>query len=139
MSAGAQKIRLRTQNVSPRTRVFVYGTLLAGETNHRYMTSARLVSEAKTEAAFRLYDLGPYPGLVAVGDHAVFGEVYEVDGPTLAMLDRLEGHPRFYVRKPIVLASGNAVETYLLMPHQVVGQPIIASGSWRLHQKDTQP
>ena len=138
MSRGEKK-KSRAQDAAPWTRVFVYGTLLAGESNHRYLTSARLVSEAKTEAAFRLYDLGPYPGLVAVGGHAVFGEVYEVDEPTLATLDRLEGHPRFYVRKSIVLASGDAVETYLLMPHQVVGRPIIVSGSWRLHQKDTRP
>ena len=31
----------------------------------------RLVGEARTETAFRLYDLDAFPGLVAVGDHAV--------------------------------------------------------------------
>jgi gamma-glutamylaminecyclotransferase len=120
-----------------RTRVFVYGTLLAGECNHRHLVNARLVAEVKTEPAFRLYDLGPFPGLVAVGSDAVIGEVYEVEEPTLAMLDQLEGHPRFYVRKSIVLESGALVQTYLLMPHQVVGRPIIASGSWRAHTEGT--
>jgi gamma-glutamylcyclotransferase (GGCT)/AIG2-like uncharacterized protein YtfP len=90
----------------------VYGTLLAGESNHPYLEHARLVAEAKTDPAFRLYDLGPYPRLVVVGSHAVVGEVYEVDEPTLAMLDRLEGNPRFYVRKTIILESGAAVQTW---------------------------
>jgi gamma-glutamylcyclotransferase (GGCT)/AIG2-like uncharacterized protein YtfP len=127
--------RTRDQDVEPRTQVFVYGTLLAGESNHRYLAHARLITETKTVAAFRLYDLGPYPGLVEVGSDAVLGEVYDVDEPTLATLDRLEGHPRFYVRKSIVLESGATVQTYLLMPHQVVGRPIITSGSWRVHRK----
>ena len=135
--SGRLQARTRKQGAEPRTRVFVYGTLLAGESNHRHLASARFVGEAKTEAAFRLYDLGPYPGLVAVGGDAVMGEVYEVDEPILAMLDRLEGHPRFYVRKGIVLDSGETVQSYLLMPHQVVGRPIIALGSWRAHTKGT--
>jgi gamma-glutamylaminecyclotransferase len=135
--SGRLQGRTRKQRIEPRTRIFVYGTLLAGESNHRYLEHARFVGEVRTEPAFRLYDLGPFPGLVAVGDHAILGEVYDVDEPTLAMLDRLEGHPRFYVRRSIVLESGEAVQTYLLMPHQVVGRPIITSGSWRAHQKGT--
>ena len=73
------------------TCVFVYGTLLAGEPNHRLLTGARLVAEARTKPAFELRDLGAFPGLVRGGQHAVAGEVYEVDVATLAALDRLEG------------------------------------------------
>ena len=65
------------------TRVFVYGTLLAGEPNHRVLAGARLVANARTEPAFELRDLGPFPGLVSGGAHAVAGEVYEVDEATL--------------------------------------------------------
>jgi gamma-glutamylaminecyclotransferase len=125
----------RSQRRAP-TRVFVYGTLLAGEPNHRLLTGARLVAEARTKPAFELRDLGPFPGLVSGGAHAVAGEVYEVDEATLAALDRLEGHPRFYRRTRIALEDGAAVETYLLAPEQVEGRPVIASGNWRSHRKE---
>ncbi len=113
------------------TVVFVYGTLLAGETNHHYLARARLVGEARTPAIFELYDLGPYPGLVERGEHAVVGELYEVDEATLAALDRLEDHPQFYRRVNVVLDNGTTAETYVLRLDQVLGHPVIPSGSWR--------
>jgi gamma-glutamylaminecyclotransferase len=113
--------------------VFVYGTLLAGESNHGLLAEARLVATGRTQPAFQLHDLGACPGLVHGGAHAVVGEVYVVDEPTLAMLDRLEDHPEFYRRTGIVLDDGTSVETYLLTPEQVEGCPVIASGSWRVH------
>lgn len=119
------------------TRVFVYGTLLAGEPNHRLLTDARLIAEARTKPAFELRDLGAFPGLVRGGEHAVAGEVYEVDAATLAALDRLEGHPRFYRRTRIALEDGATVETYLLAPEQVEGRPVIDSGNWRARRKET--
>ena len=61
---------------------------------------------------------------------AVVGEVYDVDAVTLAALDRLEGHPRFYRRRPIRLADGDEVLAYLLSPEQVRGRPRIPSGDW---------
>ena len=118
------------------TRVFVYGTLLAGEPNHRLLVGARLVAAARTKPAFELRDLGAFPGLVPGGAHAVAGKVYEVDEPTLAALDRLEGHPRFYRRSRIALEGGATVETYLLAPEQVEGLPVIDSGSWRARSKE---
>lgn len=118
------------------TRVFVYGTLLAGEPNHRLLVGARLVAAARTKPVFELRDLGGFPGLVRGGAHAVANEVYEVDEPTLAALDRLEGHPRFYRRSRIALDGGATVETYLLAPEQVEGLPVIDSGSWRARSKE---
>ncbi len=112
-------------------RVFVYGSLLSGEPNHRVLASARCVGETRTERRFALHNLGAYPAMVAGGAHAIVGEVYEVDARTLASLDALEGHPRFYRRTTIALADGTSAETYLLTPAQVEGRPLIASGSWR--------
>jgi len=70
------------------------------------------------------------------GEHAVAGEVYAVDEPTLAALDRLEGHPRFYRSSRFALEGGATVETYLLAPEQVEGLPVIDSGSWRARSKE---
>jgi gamma-glutamylcyclotransferase (GGCT)/AIG2-like uncharacterized protein YtfP len=139
VSAHTSQRGARTREVPARTLVFVYGTLLAGERNHRHLTGARLVAEARTKPTFWLHDLGAFPGMVAGGDHAVVGEVYEVDEATLAALDRLEDHPRFYRRTGITLDDGTIAVTYLLSPEQVVGHPILASGNWRARHKDTQP
>jgi len=116
------------------TRVFVYGTLLAGEPNHRLLDAAAFVGVAETAPVFSLVDLGPFPALVDGGADAVVGEVYEVDRPTLQRLDLLEGHPRFYRRRRITLEDGSKVETYVLSPEQVAGHPVIGSGSWRARQ-----
>jgi gamma-glutamylaminecyclotransferase len=119
------------------TRVFVYGSLLSGEPNHRLLARAPLVAETVTEPRFALHDLGAFPGMAHGGAHAIAGEVYDVDGDTLAALDRLEGVPRFYQRAAISLADGTTAETYLLTRAQVEGRPVIATGSWRAHRKET--
>lgn len=116
------------------TRVFVYGTLLAGESNHRLLANAELVGAAVTKPVFALADLGAFPAMVEGGTSAVHGEVYEVDRPTLARLDVLEGHLRFYRRRQVVLADGTTAETYVLSPEQAAGRPIIRSGDWRARQ-----
>jgi gamma-glutamylaminecyclotransferase len=135
-ASGSQR---RACEVEQLTRVFVYGTLLVGERNHHLLEGARRVAEARTGPAFTLHDFGPFPGLVAGGSHAVLGEVYEVDEPALAALDRLEDHPSFYQRTSIRLEDGTAVQAYLLRPDQVSHLPIIPSGSWRARHKDAPP
>jgi gamma-glutamylaminecyclotransferase len=118
------------------TRVFVYGSLLSGEPNHRVLRGARRVGEARTAARFALHDLGAYPAMIDGGARAIAGEVYEVDEKTLARLDVLEGHPRYYRRAAITLADGSFAETYLLTPAQVEGRPLITSGNWRGRRRE---
>ena len=118
------------------TRVFVYGSLLRGEPNHPVIARGVLVGAASTVPCYQLHDLGAFPGMIADGAHAVAGEVYEVDRATLAELDRLEGHPRFYRRTPIALADGTLAETYLLTRAQVEGRPVVPTGNWRAHRKE---
>jgi gamma-glutamylaminecyclotransferase len=99
--------------------VFVYGTLKRGGENHRVIAGQRFVGEARTEAAFRLYQLDGYPGMAAVaeGGRSIEGELWEVDGPALARLDELEGtESGLYVRAPLRLLPPHAeipAETYL--------------------------
>lgn len=110
--------------------VFVYGSLRRGEYNHRLLAGARFVEEARTPPRFELVDLGSYPALIEGGAMAVVGEVYAVNEPMLRRLDRLEGHPEYYQRRRIRLASGREVEAYLMDAAAVAHRPRVASGDW---------
>lgn len=75
------------------TRIFVYGTLKRGGSNHQYLEGQTYVGSAMTEPRFRLYDMGGYPGMVSDAEHglAILGEVWDVDAACLQRLDILEG------------------------------------------------
>lgn len=86
-------------------RVFVYGTLRRGESNHYFISdpSTKLLSEqCWISGAFRLIDTGnAYPALEVVDkkegeDGAtttkIFGELYLVTSEVLARLNHLEGY-----------------------------------------------
>jgi gamma-glutamylcyclotransferase (GGCT)/AIG2-like uncharacterized protein YtfP len=86
-------------------RVFVYGTLKRGHGNwQRFMQDAVFLGKAESvDKAYKMFGHG-IPFLIRIGlkkkqvRHAV-GELYEVDDETLAALDQLEGHPRYYCRE----------------------------------------
>lgn len=111
-------------------KLFVYGSLLQGEAAHFRLRGARLIAQARTEAAFTLIDMGPYPALVEAGDTAVVGEIYLVDEALLAELDEYEEAPAVYQRRALRVEEHDVV-TYVLPERLAVGQPRIASGDWR--------
>jgi gamma-glutamylcyclotransferase (GGCT)/AIG2-like uncharacterized protein YtfP len=72
--------------------VFVYGTLRAGERNHRLLGKATLVAR-QGRIIGELTDTGyGYPAAHLTGCGFIYGEVYAVDAETLAALDQLEGY-----------------------------------------------
>lgn len=73
-----------------RTRVFVYGTLRRGASNHFRMAGASFVREGFIIG--KLYQIDWFPGLILdeTGD-PIRGEVFEVDPDLLGALDRFEG------------------------------------------------
>lgn len=82
-------------------RVFVYGTLRRGGSNHFRMDKAEFVALGKVRG--RLYRIDWYPGLVldeAAGD--VVGEVYETTPGLLEKLDVYEGAEYRRVRVEVV-------------------------------------
>lgn len=117
------------------TLVFVYGSLRRGECNHRVLAGARMIAAAQTSPRFRLVDLGAYPALLAGGATAVLGEVYEVDGETLERLDRLEGHPTFYRREPMVLDNDQIAYVYVFVGNVPGRAREVPSGDWREHRE----
>ena len=114
-------------------KVFVYGTLLSGQENHRLLLRSCLVSAAaQTMPEFELVDLGAFPALVDGGRTAVAGEVYDVDDATLERLDSLESHPTFYERRKIRLADGTSALAYFGKESWTSGRPRLDCGDWRL-------
>jgi gamma-glutamylaminecyclotransferase len=113
------------------TTVFVYGTLMLGERNHKLLAGSASLGKAFTEEGFTLHDLGDCPGMARGGLSRVSGEVYEVTPETLSVLDELEGHPDWYERTSIRLDDGRHVEAYLMTADQMQGAELISSGDWR--------
>ena len=114
-------------------KIFVYGTLMAGESNHSVLDceTTEYLGEAVTSRGFALYNLGGFPGMVCEGNDAVVGEIYKITPSTLRQLDILEGHPQFYRRSIIELQTGEQIQTYVLHGEYVRGCPLIKSGSWK--------
>ena len=109
--------------------IFVYGTLMRGETNAHLLYGSVFVGEDESTPHWDLADLVGCPGMIP-GNRSVKGEVYLVDQKTKNTLDRLEGHPTLYKRIPMRLISGREVEAYQLC-YEFSHFRIIKSGSWR--------
>ena len=113
-------------------RIFVYGTLKRGGSNHALLTSQQFLGAARTSPGYTLYLPGDYPGMVrAANDQAgVTGEVWLVDDACLQQLDELEGVAEgLYERTPIQLTAPFAAEpaqAYLYL-RNITGRAAIGS------------
>jgi gamma-glutamylaminecyclotransferase len=113
------------------TILFVYGTLKRGRRNHRLIADQRYLGGAATEPLYRVYDLGPYPGLVpdAAGGLAVAGELWEVTACRLGELDDFECDAGEFVRGVIAVAGlADRVEAYFYAGPVPAGAP--AGADW---------
>jgi gamma-glutamylcyclotransferase (GGCT)/AIG2-like uncharacterized protein YtfP len=97
-------------------RIFVYGTLKRGLSNHHFMAGQRFVGEARTAPRYRMADCGGYPGMYAVEHQGVSvrGEVWQVDEGCRARLDVLEDVATgLYTVEPVaLLAPFDAAQVY---------------------------
>lgn len=93
--------------------VFVYGTLLSGMHNNRFMQGSTLIGTGTTVEEYTMYAEGiPFVSKKEPGDVSapVVGEVYEVPTQGMRALDRLEGHPDFYKREQVSVSVGAVVK-----------------------------
>lgn len=117
--------------------VAVYGSLMKGLHNHRYLEDSKLIGSFVTEPIYTLIDLGHYPGLYEDGTTSINMEVYEVDEHTLADIDNLEGFNEdnhfisMYIRKTISTPFGKAFG-YIYNDPIEENEPI-TSGDWKEH------
>lgn len=84
-------------------KLFVYGSLKAGQRNHGCLGNARFLLYGSTVNKYGLYDLGSFPAMTHAGNVNVCGEIYEIDDEILRRCDALEGHPHFYKRELITV------------------------------------
>jgi gamma-glutamylcyclotransferase (GGCT)/AIG2-like uncharacterized protein YtfP len=82
-------------------KVFVYGTLRKGFSNHFIMKPTYRVGSGLTKKEYAMYSHG-IPFLVENEQVSkITGELYIVDETTFDILDILEGHPKWYTRKVV--------------------------------------
>lgn len=107
-------------------RLFVYGTLMKGQSSHHLLAGARPLGPVATQPRYALLDLGAYPALVP-GEGVVRGELYQIAPEALADLDAYEGEA--YRRVAVALEDGEAQGYLFAAP--APDAPVIASGDWR--------
>ena len=95
------------------TNLFVYGTLMPGESNYRQIEDFVIDHKPGTIDGV-LVDLGAYPALVPGGGH-VRGVMLRMIGGALEITDRIEGYQPdrehcLYVREEVVVHFENGQE-----------------------------
>ncbi len=103
--------------------LFLYGTLMRGQSHHHLLAGQTFISNAETVPAYRLLRVASwYPGLIACAEGAgvsVRGELWQVDAACLTRLDEFEDvNAGLYRRQPVRLQlpadwRARAVQTYL--------------------------
>lgn len=109
-------------------KVFVYGTLKRGHSNHLLLSTSNFVKESVTKGEMR--SLGGFPAIHLNSNRTIHGEIYEVDDTVLERLDRLEGVPYFYQRNKVETPDG-PVWVYTIDEAEIRDLPLIKDGIWR--------
>ena len=78
-------------------KVFVYGTLMKGETNHHYLENSTFLGMATIEG-YEMYNVGWYPAIID-GDGIIIGELYQVPNIDIPSIDMLEGEGSLYIKR----------------------------------------
>ncbi len=117
-------------------KVFVYGTLIAGEANAHWAGNAR---RQKAWTTGTIYDTGcRFPAFVKRGRTHVKGEVLTVNDDGFKSMDRLEGYPHLYRREQIqvhLVGGGNVLAWVYIMNNLRKDAPVIESGDWVAYRK----
>ena len=100
-------------------RIFVYGTLKRGLSNHGWMAGQQFIAEAHTAPEYRMVDCGGYPGMfpVKLGGASIQGEIWEVDEAGRQKLDVLEDvEGGEYALEPVQLMDVDTANDGVMAP-----------------------
>lgn len=93
-------------------RVFVYGTLRCGGSNHFRMEKAEFVTAGTV--CGRLYQIDWYPGLVLdAAAEGIIGEIYQVSPAVLEELDLFEGAEYRRLQTQVRLPHGETLSAWV--------------------------
>ena len=111
-----------------RCKLFVYGTLKRGQRRHDLLASGTFAGHARTTPTVRLYVLAEYPALVEVitAGESVEGELWDIPADEIDSMDRYEGSPYLFARRPIALEGFDPnllVEAYFYVPTLPLATP----------------
>ena len=126
----------------PVRRLFVYGTLMKGQSRHSTITHHIANQGIKASTKGALYNLGDYPGMRCSDSGTVHGELYEMDEVflTLQSLDRVEGFygfqsPNSLFRRTLIQVEVNG-EIVWAWSYFYAQEPDLSdrieSGDWRI-------
>ncbi|MBT1071257.1 gamma-glutamylcyclotransferase family protein [Pelotalea chapellei] len=92
--------------------IFVYGSLRQNHVNHHLLVDARYYGLCTTREKYAMYVVSGYPYVTSSENrYPIVGELYGIDEETLHTLDKMEGHPRYYVRRETTVIQGNTEYT----------------------------
>jgi gamma-glutamylcyclotransferase (GGCT)/AIG2-like uncharacterized protein YtfP len=94
-------------------KVFVYGTLMSGETNHHYLENSFCLGKA-TIKGYGMYYMGWYLAIIP-GDGLIIGEIYQVPINDMPSIDMLEGEGTLYNKKCEIVTDANGRTTFALV------------------------
>lgn len=130
------------------SNVFVYGTLMPGERNHRLIESYvhKAWNPIYFDGVMYANKYGSYPYVVEVetpdNEHIVEGVLLQLIKDKLedafSILDSLEGHPSHYCRKELPVFTDlwdDYAWVYIAQQPHLFGE-VIESGSWREYRKE---
>ena len=102
------------------TRLFVYGTLMNGESAHYMMAEAKFIGNYRLPD-YAMYRVAHYPGIVEKAGESVLGELYEIEESMLQKFDAYEAEGDLYLRKEVYVYNCNSAEkTYVYVYNRPV-------------------
>ncbi|MBC8514609.1 gamma-glutamylcyclotransferase [bacterium] len=119
-------------------KVFVYGSLKKGFINDGLLNDSQFVGKGETSLKkYTMFNLGAFPAVALGGTDSIKGEVYAVNGRTLAQLDRLEGNGHFYTRKPTRVGEEICWMYIINTPNQyrLIHDETVPNGNWKLNDE----